>query len=238
MDGPTNSDILWGKIRLAEGRLFAATEAFWNHPRLPRMFPEFLVQTFFIMRSGIGLMRAARALSLSHPNDPISDQLASYLEVHIEEECDHDVWLLDDICTLGLTTDQVLRAQPYTSAVNLIGAQHFWMNHAHPVTVMAYLVLMEGYAPIPAQLDLIQVRSGAPATAFRCLVKHAEDDPSHIEDLNRTLDSMRLTLLQTEALGMAAFSAIDNTAALFDELIARSDSPVGNAEKDSQYASA
>jgi hypothetical protein len=84
---------------------------------------------------------------------------------------------------------------------------------------MSYLILMEGYAPLAEQLDDIQVRSGAPATAFRCLKSHGEDDPSHLADLNATLDRMDLTPEESRLLGLCAFSVIDSLAALFEELL-------------------
>ena len=239
MDCPTNSDILWGKIRLAEDRLFAATHMFWNHPELPRLFPAFLLQIFCIMRSGLALMSAAYERALTMPDDPVAAILAGYLRIHIEEEKGHDRWLLDDIGTLGYDERDVLDATPCTATTNLIGTQYFWMNHVHPVAVMGYLILMEGYAPLPAQLEDIRVKSGAPATAFRCLQRHADDDPAHLADLNRTLDSMKLSTQQARAVTMCAFAAIENTAALFEELVA-CDTPSETAARseDLRYARA
>lgn len=239
MEGPTNSDILWGKIRLAEGRLFAATHVFWNHPDLPRLFPAFLLQTFCIMRSGLGLMSAALDRVLALPDDPVASRLAAYLQVHIEEEKDHDLWLLNDICSIGFTKRDVLAARPCTATVNLIGSQYFWIHHIHPVAVMGYLILMEGYAPLPDQLDEIQAKSGAPATAFRCLRQHADDDPAHLADLNRALDGMELTDDQARAVSMCAFAAIDNTAAMLEELIAGNlPARTSNHRENLQYARA
>lgn len=238
MEGPTNSDILWGKIRLAEDRMFAATHMFWNHPELPRLFPAFLMQIFCIMRSGLGLMSSALERSFALQGDPVAAHLASYLRIHIEEEKDHDLWLLDDICSLGYQKREVLEAPPCAATVNLIGAQHFWMNHVHPVAIMGYLILMEGYAPLPGQLELIRARSGAPATAFRCLKRHAEDDPAHLADLNQTLDIMALTAEQARAVAMCSFAAIENTAAMLEELVARDVMSSSAQCEESRYARA
>jgi hypothetical protein len=239
MEGPTNSDILWGKIRLAEGRLFAATHMFWTHPELPRLFPSFLIQIFCIMRSGLGLMSAAYDRSHTMPGDPVAVGVANYLRIHIEEEKDHDLWLLDDICTLGYKERDVLEAPPCSAVVNLIGSQYFWMHHVHPVSVMGYLILMEGYAPLPSQLEDIRIKSGAPATAFRCLTRHADDDPAHLTELNKALDGMRLKSEHSRAVAMCAFAAIENTAAMFEELVA-GDTKIGsgNQREDVQYARA
>ena len=238
MEGPKNSDILWGKIRLAEGRMFAATHMFWNHPELPRLFPAFLMQIFCIMRGGLGLMSAALERSLSFRGDPVATNLASYLRTHIEEEKDHDLWLLDDICSLGYHERDVLETAPCSATVNLIGAQYFWMNHIHPVAVLGYLILMEGYAPLPGQLELIRARSGAPSTAFRCLKRHADDDPAHLADLNQTLDIMELTAEQARAVAMCSFAAIEYTAAMLEELVGRNAMTVSSQSEELRYARA
>ena len=218
MNGLTNSEILWGKIRLAENRLFAATHFFWNCPDLSVLLPRFLIQTHCLMRHGLALMAFARDRALAMPDDEVARELAEYLRVHIEEESDHDAWLLDDICTLGFQAQHVLHTPPCAATAALISAQYFWINQVHPVAIMGYLILMEGYAPLVSQLDEIQARSGAPASAFRCLNRHAEDDPQHLADLNGTLDRMNLSIDQARAVGMCAFAAIDSLASMFEEL--------------------
>lgn len=214
----THSDVLWSKIRLAEGRLVSASNRFWTHPDLATLFPHFLVQLHRVMQSGISLMRAARDRALSLPNDPVASLVASYLEVHIDEEKDHDQWLLDDIATLGILAEDVFGATPLPSVVSLLGAQYFWMFHIHPVTVFGYLIVLEGYPPLVEQLEEIQARTGLPTTAFRCLKSHAEDDPDHIAALNRTLDEMPLTQEQSKFLALSAFHTIDAVASILEEL--------------------
>lgn len=219
MNAPTNSELLWGKIRLAEGRLFAATHTFWNHPDLPELLPRFLIQTHCLMRSGLTMMAVAIERAHHLPEDPVARDLASYLDVHLQEELGHDAWLLDDIRTLGFEEQDVVRAQPCAASVALVGSQYFWMMHVHPVAIMGYLILMEGYAPVVSQLEEIRVRSGAPESAFRCLRRHAEDDPAHLADLNCALDRMSLSIEQARAVGMCAFAAIEGLAAMFEELM-------------------
>jgi Iron-containing redox enzyme len=222
MSEPTNSDVLWGKIRLAEGRLFSVTEIFWNHPALAQLFPRFLIQAFCIMRLGLTLMHDAslQALDLTERGDTTACELTRYLQKHLAEEQGHDLWLLEDIRTLGYTDEQVLCARPCVATINLIGAQYFWMRHTHPVTIMGYLTLMEGYAPLTSQLGQIRARTGAPETAFRCLCRHADDDPAHSAELNYTLNKMALSSEQVKALGLSAFAAIEGLSTMFEELMA------------------
>ncbi|HEX7158005.1 MAG TPA: hypothetical protein VF214_03240, partial [Edaphobacter sp.] len=114
-----------------------------------------------------------------------------------------------------------LEATPLNSVVSLLGAQYFWSLNIHPVTAFGYLIVLEGKPPVAEQLEAIRRRTGLPATAFRCLEAHAENDPHHIADLNRTLDSMPLTATQQKFLALSAFHTIDTVASVFEEIIAQ-----------------
>ncbi|HEY6412043.1 MAG TPA: iron-containing redox enzyme family protein [Edaphobacter sp.] len=220
MPSPTHSDLLWTRIRLAEGRLFSASNLFWTHPDLTDILPQFLIQLHRVMQSGISLMRTAKDCALALPADPVAAQTATYLETHIEEEKDHDQWLLSDIQSLGIDAADILRATPLPAVVSLLGAQYYWMFHMHPVAIFGYLIVLEGYPPLVDQLEQIRQHTGLPVTAFRCLKSHAEDDPEHINTLNRTLDNMPLTPDQSKYLALSAFHTIDAVASILEELLA------------------
>ncbi len=215
----SHSDLLWAKIRLAEGRLNVASDRFWLHPQLAAMLPDFLVQLHRVMQGGLHLMRVARERAVSLSGDPVADIVAPYLEQHIIEEQDHDDWLLDDIGTLGISPAEVAAATPLPSVVSLLGAQYFWALNLHPVAVFGYLIVLEGNPPLTEQLESIRKRTRLPATAFRCLIAHADNDPHHIADLNKTLDSMPLTEEQQKYLALSAFHTIDAVASVFEELL-------------------
>jgi hypothetical protein len=218
---PTHSETLWTKIRLAEGRLMSASHQFWTHPDLADLLPGFLVQLHRVMQGGITLMRVARDRALTLTGDEVAATTSSYLETHIDEEKDHDVWLLDDIETLGVPASDVLQTTPLESVVSLLGAQYFWALNIHPVSVFGYLIVLEGYPPLSEQLEEIRIRTGLPETAFRCLQAHADNDPHHIADLNRTLDCMPLTSEQAKYIALSAFHTMDTVANIFEELLDR-----------------
>jgi hypothetical protein len=232
----SNSDLLWAKIRLAEGRLNFASNRFWSHPGLAELLPVFLVQLHRVMRGGIDLMRVARERALSMPDDPVAQLIVPYLDQHIVEEQDHDDWLLDDLGTIGISPDEVAAATPLPSVVSLLGAQYFWALNIHPVTVFGYLIVLEGNPPLTEQLEAIRRRTRLPATAFRCLIAHADNDPHHIAELNSTLDTMPLTPEQQKYLALSAFHTIDAVASVFEELLEPSLSSVGST-LDTLYAS-
>jgi pyrroloquinoline quinone (PQQ) biosynthesis protein C len=214
-----HSEDLWSKIRLAEGRLTSASDRFWNHPELASLLPEFLIQLHGVMRSGLALMKTANERAQAMSGDPTSQQIAAYLQHHIQEETGHDQWLLDDLESIGISRVRVLSTPPCAAVVSLLGAQYYWIFHAHPVAVFGYLIVLEGNPPLAKQLEEIRARIGYPASAFRCLMAHAEDDPGHLDALNRTLDAMPLTPEQSRMVAISAFHTIDAVASLFEELI-------------------
>lgn len=218
MSPAAHSDVAWKKIRLAEGRLVAASTRFWNHPNLREILPQFLMQLHHIVRGGLDLMSFAARRAAAMENDAVAATVARYLFHHIDEEKDHAGWLLNDIESLGFSAAEVLASQPSRQVVALLGEQYFWAATAHPVTVFGYLLVLEGTPPLAEELDRIERSTGLPSTAFRCLRSHAEDDPGHLEELNRTLDCMPLNPEQTKRVALAIFQTIEAVASLLDEL--------------------
>ncbi len=229
MVSASHSDVLWSRIGLAEERLFAASDLFWNHPGLALFFPTFLIQLHRIVRGGLELMAFASTRSVELPDDPVAEIAAQYLANHILEERDHAGWLVDDLATLGIEESSVLLATPLPSVVKLLAEQHLWIDTVHPVSIFGYLLVLEGRPPLIEQLDLIQHRTGLPATAFRCLRSHAEDDPAHLADLNRTLDAMPLTPQLRQRIALSAFHTIDTVASLLEEILAGHPHPASSA---------
>lgn len=216
---PTHSRALWTKIHLAEGRLHAASDRFWTHPDLRTLLPPFLIQLHRVMTGGLRLMQAAADRAALIPNDPVASATAAYLLQHIDEEKDHDDWLLDDITTLNISPAEVRATPPLPAVISLLGAQLFWVFNDHPVAVFGYLIVLEGFAPLTPQLLAIQRATGLPPTAFRCLIAHADNDPHHLEDLNRTLDQLPLTSAQSRLVALSAFHTIDAVATILEELL-------------------
>ncbi|MEO8725362.1 MAG: iron-containing redox enzyme family protein [Acidobacteriaceae bacterium] len=220
MNDGSHSQALWNKIRLAEEGLWAASERFWLHASLKELLPEFLISLHSVMQASIPLMGAARerALVLAADGDDVARRSAEYLERHIGEEQGHDEWLLRDLEEMGTARETVLRATPDSAVASLVGAQYFWALHAHPVAIFGYLAVLEGYPPLKTQLAEIQRRLQYPASAFQCLMAHAEDDPQHLAEINRTLDEMPLSSGQIKLVALSAFHTMDAVAEVLDNL--------------------
>ena len=103
MEMTRQSEALNRKILLAGSRLWSVTEAFFDHPDLGRLLPEYLFLVHCSMRATVPLMEAAerRARELSE-TDPVAARLVPYFQEHRQEEMDHDEWLLEDLEALGV----------------------------------------------------------------------------------------------------------------------------------------
>jgi pyrroloquinoline quinone (PQQ) biosynthesis protein C len=151
--------------------------------------------------------------------DAVSAALARYLEEHITEEMNHDEWLLDDLEVVGTAREEVLARPPAPSVAALVGAQYYWILHYHPVALLGYIAVLEGYAPSQQLVDDLQSRTGYDASAFRCLRTHAELDPGHREELDELLDSLPLTRDQSTVMGLSAIHTVGALTRVYEEIV-------------------
>ncbi len=218
---PSGGQRLRALLRLADRPLAAASEPFWNHPRLAEMFPGFLLRLHSAARAGIGLLGVAlgRARSLA-PSDAVSARLAEYYQRHIAEEQDHPRWLLADLEALGVERARALAAPPSPAVAALVGAHHVWIQHGHPVAALGHFAVVEGHPPSARELERVRSRTGLPREAFRFLLAHAEIDPHHAADLFALLDELPLSPAQSKLVGLSALHTVGALGAVFAELIA------------------
>lgn len=177
------------------------------HPRIRQLLPEYLASVHRIIRSTVPLMETAidRARSMASA-DPVAAGVAAYLEKHVEEERDHDEWLLDDLEVIGVDRATVLETVPSPTEASLGGAQYYWVLHYHPVTLLGYFAFAEGFPPSASLIEDLMARTGYPAEAFRTFREHGELDPGHREELDRAIDSLPMTPAQESAVGLSAMT--------------------------------
>jgi hypothetical protein len=212
------SERLRAEIGLVLPELVNASRRLATHPRLRELYPEFLFTTHAVIRASVPLMETAmvRAEALAAA-DPVAAALARYLAGHIDEERDHDEWLLDDMAILGYERASILARPPSATVAALVGAQYYWIHHFHPVGLLGYIAVLEGYPPAPELLKEMAELSGYPRAAFRTLAAHAELDPGHSEELDLALDALPLTREQSEVVGVSAIVTVRALARAFDE---------------------
>jgi hypothetical protein len=215
--GTGNAATLRAKLRLVLPELTRAGERLFGHSRIHELYAEYLVATHWIIRASVPLMEAGRDRA-NALGDPVAAGLAAYLDEHIEEERDHDEWLLDDLAAIGRDRRTILAQPPSATAASCVGAQYYWIFHFHPVALMGYIGLLEGYPPTSAMIDDLMARTGFGAEAFRTLTSHSSLDPHHRAEFDAALDALPLTPEQTSVIGTSAMSTVSLMARVLDEV--------------------
>jgi Iron-containing redox enzyme len=204
------------------GQSVRAGERLLGHPRLRDLYPDYLFMGHCIIRASVPLMQTAceRARSMG-PGDPVASGLADYLGEHIDEERDHDDWLVRDLEALGVDRAAILARPPSPTVASAVGAQYYWILHYHPVVLLGWIGLLEGHPPTPAMIDELMARTGYGPEAFRTLTAHAELDQRHGDEVFATLDRLPLTREQSAVIGLNAMSSAHLLAKALDEVTGR-----------------
>ena len=49
---------------------------------------------------------------------------------------------------------------PSPTVAALVGAQYYWIEHVHPVGLLGYVLLLEGWPPTPETVEELRRRTG------------------------------------------------------------------------------
>ena len=214
-----SSPVLRRKIALALPPLVAAQRRLDQYPNPAAAWIAFLGVLYGSLRASVPLLETARdrARELSAA-DPLAAGLVDYLRRHAEEERGHDEWLLQDLQSVGVASAELLGRPPSGAVAALVGAQYYWVLHYHPVSILGYLMVIEGNPPNRRGLQDFQSRSGLPPSAFRTMLEHADLDIGHAAELDDLLDRLPLSPSHNEALGLSAISTVAGLTRLLKDL--------------------
>lgn len=208
----SRSGVLRRKLELVRPMLMAATGRMWTMEPVAERYAEYLCVMHGVIRASVPLMAAAvqrcDELAAAPVADPVAAPLASYLRRHIGEERGHDEWLLADLAAIGHDPDEPLRRLPAPPVAAMVGAQYYWIAHHHPICLLGYIAVLEGYPPMPGLVDSLLASTGHPRAGFHTLARHATLDVRHRDDLLRIIDDLPLTAELTAALDLSALQTI------------------------------
>ncbi|MFJ4961304.1 iron-containing redox enzyme family protein [Streptomyces sp. NPDC088729] len=208
------------KLRLLEPEFRGATSHMWRSEGLLPRYRTYLCAMHTIVRASVPLMELAleRARLSASSGDPLAAPLAAYLEEHIREEEGHDAWLLEDLRAAGGDPRDALDAMPSPLIASLVGSQYYWIEHHHPVALLGYIAVLEGYAPAPGLTDRIARLTGLTAAALRTVREHAVLDTGHLDALYALLDELAPARDREAAVAVSALHSLDALTRLFVRL--------------------
>ncbi|MCK5021260.1 MAG: iron-containing redox enzyme family protein [Candidatus Peribacteraceae bacterium] len=165
----------------------------FNHETTKERYINYLKNLYQIVVASRPLMQAALSeLEMESKNNTLID----YLTRHLEEEKNHDQWILDDLNSLGIDREWLNDATPARSVANLAGSVYYRIFHNDPISIMGYIAVLETHPVSNETIDLIKVATGINESSLRTLRQHAEIDVYHSQDFYALLNRLSLTSRQ------------------------------------------
>lgn len=221
---------LRSKVKFAMLGVAEEMRALREHPALGVLLPHYLSTAHSITRATVQMLELAcsQAKELA-PGDPLAASMIDYLAGHAVEERHHDDWLLEDLRSLGVPASAVFGQLPDHHVAALVGSQWYWIQYAHPVSIYGYMMVVEGFASGPAQVEEMLVRSGLPRRHFKALLRHARLDEHHASELDDAIDALVLDDRGRRVMGQSAMATVKHEAAVWSALVARTDASLARA---------
>jgi Iron-containing redox enzyme len=192
-----------------------------QHPKPRAMYPALLEMMYSEVRATVPLMIAAerRTVELAAHGDEIADVMIAWLRLHIREEADHATWILRDYAVIGGDAEALTLRPGSPTIAALVGSVYYWTLHAHPVAILGYCAVLEGYPPSRTFIERMIHATGFPEEAFSTVRHHSNIDVGHGDEVFRLIDRLPLPAPQEAVIGMTALQTADLLIAAGDELL-------------------
>lgn len=122
-------------------------------------------------------------------------QVRYELYERIEEEKNHETWVLDDVAAVGGNIARVRSHLPSAAVQGMVGFNYYSAERSHPCAVLGMLYALEviasAYAATLSQSIAKAIGRDVDGTGFRFLMSHSAMDQDHVAKLNvlmKTID--------------------------------------------------
>ncbi|RKN43944.1 hypothetical protein D7294_09670 [Streptomyces hoynatensis] len=152
---------------LAPG-LARAAGPMWRAVVTPAAYRLWLATTHDLTRATTGLLEEAaeRSACLGEAG------LAAWFAGQLDEERGHGSWVAADYAAAGGDPGTLAERVPCPATARLVGAQHYYLRHAHPVALLGHIALLERHRPGRTLAAALARQTGLPPGAFRTLTGH------------------------------------------------------------------
>ena len=190
MKNQTYSEFLENNIvKLYENGLFKISNKISNELNSKSKLSNYLIFLYTLVCTSVPLMEnALREIEKIKDDTLILIKYQEYIIKHIEEENNHDKWLIEDLRKLGVNPQQIQKIIPSPYIASLTGSQYYWINHFHPISFLGYLFVIERYPPSLDQITSLAKRLEIELDDIYTLKMHSEEDPKHIREICDLVD--------------------------------------------------
>jgi pyrroloquinoline quinone (PQQ) biosynthesis protein C len=174
-------------------------------------YKSYLRETYFYTRENPQI----QALAAVYFRGAERDLVRTFFR-HATQEIGHDQLALNDLATLGESSENIRRYFPLPSTVGLISFPYYYIQHRNPVGYLGYLFFLE-FMPTTsgrAYMDML-AHSGIRAEAMTFLRDHTEIDVAH----NKLMEEYAPKLIRNEADLNAVRYALNVTGELFAAML-------------------
>ncbi len=196
------------KLAFVVPAMMAELSAMWRGDQVADVYRAWLRTMHFTVRATVPLMLAASEECLARPSDPVAAEFGAFLARHIHEEYGHDQWVAQDYAEAGGTVTDLQDVAIGSDVASMVGAQYYWIRHAHPIALIGHMAVLEGNPPSATLAPSLAGRTGLSRTAFRSLERHALLDVRHNQDITRLIDRLTLTAQQEALIGISALATV------------------------------
>lgn len=164
--------------------------AMLNHGLTPAEYKAFLHDLYHIVWHFVPTLSAAASRC-----DDRFRQVRYELYERIEEEKNHETWVLEDIEAIGGDTARARSVRPSAPVQCMIAYNYFCAERAHPCAILGMLysleVIASAYAATLSQSIAKALKRDMDGPGFRFLLSHSAMDQDHVAKLNmlvKTID--------------------------------------------------
>lgn len=145
-----------------------------------QVYALWLSQAYFIVRHSTPLLALSCARAI--------ENRAYHLRCigHLSEEKGHDKLILNDLRQMNLKIDDF---KELSSTQALYQTQYYWIEHQNPVSLMGYILILEGLAVTMGREKLRQVNDPRISSFIKL---HSDEDIGHLKIAYEQIEKMGL----------------------------------------------
>jgi hypothetical protein len=177
---------------------------------------QYFLQSYLTTRAAEALLNFAAEQATLRNEDLVP--FINWAKIHAQEEKDHHKWYLDDLLAIGFCQPEVENIIADDIVLELLGVQFALIATAHPVSILGYVFVLEGYISKPQAIYELAQRFSIPDEGLRTIIHHAEIDQEHRKPISELIDLYSWNEFLYGTMLKAAITTLSGWTKLFTKL--------------------